>query len=97
MHYQLQGEQTTLPKLGKSPSRLGEIRTDVSAASFTALLDRAQKDGPNAHNFYDSGEVTGACSLSTIGVCFGVPANSLPVAITHTVCFLNAQGTADCN
>ena len=44
-------------KLGKAPSRLGEIRSDVSAASFTALLDQAKVAGPSTHNFYDSGEV----------------------------------------
>lgn len=44
-------------KLGKSASRLGEIRADASAASFTALLDQAKVAGPHTHNFYDSGEV----------------------------------------
>ena len=45
------------PKLGKSQSRLGEIRPDVAAASFTALLDRAKVAGPPAQTFINSGEV----------------------------------------
>ncbi|KAK9795608.1 hypothetical protein WJX73_009393 [Symbiochloris irregularis] len=44
-------------KLNKTQSRLGDIKPEVAAASFTALLDRAKLEGHHTHTFINSGEV----------------------------------------